>query len=66
MADDNCCPEFDPTPWDGKTFEWKDKKFSKASVFTFFYMPVNFGSVMRKLMKGIDAAGVGTPDYIGL
>ena len=66
MADDDCCPEFDPTPWDGKTFEWKDKKFIKASVFTFLCMPVKFGSVMRKLMKTIDTAGVGTPDYLGL
>ena len=38
-----CCPKFNPEPWDGKTLEWKDKLFIKDKVFTFFYMPVNFG-----------------------
>lgn len=43
-----CCPKFDPAPWDGKVFKWKDKKFIKDHVSTIFYMPVNFGGVMQK------------------
>jgi len=48
-----CCPKFDPKPWDEKIFEWKGKKFIKGSVFTFFYMPINFGPVISRLMKKI-------------
>ncbi len=52
-----CCPQFDPFPWDNVNFEWNDKLFVKGSVCTFFYMPVNFGSVMIKLDKAISRAG---------
>ncbi|MEI6276229.1 MAG: hydrolase [Prolixibacteraceae bacterium] len=52
-----CCPKFDPIPWDNVNFEWNDKLFVKGSVCTFFYMPVNFGSVMIKLDKAISRAG---------
>ncbi|MFZ2026407.1 MAG: hydrolase [Microgenomates group bacterium] len=51
-----CCERFDPTPWDGKTVEWKDKKFIKDTVFTLFYIPLNFGSVMTRLVKKVDDA----------
>ncbi len=61
-----CCPKFDPALWDGKTFEWKDKKFIKDSVFTLFYMPVNFGSVMKKLDKKIRQENAVVPDNLGL
>lgn len=63
---DICCPEFDPIPWDGKVFEWKDKKFIKDSVFTIFYMPVNFGGVMRKLDKKVREANAEIPNGMGL
>ena len=52
-----CCPIFDPIPWDNSDFEWNNKLFVKGSVCTVFYMPVNFGSVMRKLDKKIREAG---------
>jgi hypothetical protein len=52
-----CCPKFDPIPWDGKTFEWASKKFIKDKVFTLFYMPMNFGSVMTRSVKKIEEAG---------
>jgi hypothetical protein len=52
-----CCPRFDPEPWDQKAFDWKEKRFVKESVFTLFYMPVNFGSVMKKLDKQVRSAG---------
>ena len=29
-----CCPQFNPTPWNEKTFTWKEKKFIKDNVFT--------------------------------
>jgi hypothetical protein len=49
-----CCPKFDPKPWDGKSFEWKNKKFVKDKVFCLFYIPLNFGQVMAKLMGKVD------------
>ena len=52
-----CCPEFNPALWDGKIVEWGNKKFIKDKVFTLFYMPINFGSVMTRLVKKIDEAG---------
>lgn len=61
-----CCPKFNPTPWDGKIFEWQNKKFVKEKVFTLFYMPINFGSVMKRVMTKIDKAGAKVPDYLGL
>lgn len=55
--DQICCPKFDPIPWNEKYFEWKDKIFVKSSICTFFYMPLNYGSVMKKLDKAITHAG---------
>ena len=61
-----CCPRFDPTPWDAKIFNWKEKKFIKDSVFTLFYMPLNFGNIMRKLDKTIRQANAEIPDSMCL
>ena len=56
-AQQECCPRFEPEPWDGKQFQWDKKRFIKAKVFTFLYMPVNFGGVMRKLALTVENAG---------
>jgi len=61
-----CCPRFDLAPWDGKTFDWKDKKFIKDKVFTLFYIPINFGQVMKRIMNKVEVARAQTPDYICL
>ena len=45
-----CCPKFDPAPWDGKILEWDNKRFIKGKVFTLFYMPINFGKVITKMV----------------
>ncbi len=61
-----CCPKFDPAPWDEKHHEWHGKKFIEDKVFTLFYMPINFGQVMTRMMKKVDAAGARTPEYLCL
>jgi len=61
-----CCPEFDPTPWDGMVHEWNNKKFIKDKVCTFMYMPMNFGAVMRRIIKKVDKAGAQIPDWLCL
>ncbi len=52
-----CCPRLDSGKWDEKNFDWKGKKFVKTRVFTLFYMPLNFGSVMKRMSKVVDGAG---------
>jgi hypothetical protein len=61
-----CCPEFDPIPWDGKTFDWNNKQFIKDKVFTLFYMPMNLGSVMKRFDRKVTAAGAIVPDWLCL
>jgi hypothetical protein len=61
-----CCPKFDPSAWDEKSFKWDNKKFVKDTVSTLFYMPVNFGSVITKLTNKVQKAGANMPDWLCL
>jgi len=61
-----CCPQFNPLPWEEKTFEWKDKKFIKDKVFTVFHIPVNFGAVIRSMNEKVEKAGATIPDWLCL
>lgn len=61
-----CCPKFDPEPWDDKLLHWDNKKFIKESVFTLFYMPINFGKAMIKLNKLVTDANAVIPDWLAL
>ena len=63
---DICCPRFDPELWDEIITVWEGKKFIKAKVCTVFYMPLNFGSVMRKLDSQLRKAGKSLGDSICL
>lgn len=61
-----CCPEFDPAPWGGKMSEWDKKKFIKDKVFTFFYMPIGFGALMKKLVEKVTRAEANMTDRLCL
>ena len=61
-----CCPPFDPAAWDDKIITWENKRFVKDKVCTVFFMPLNFGGVMRRLDKKIREAGATVPDNLGL
>jgi hypothetical protein len=61
-----CCPQFDPAPWDAKVFDWHNKRFIKDKVFTLFYMPVNFGAAMKRMNAKVEAAGAEMPDWLCL
>jgi hypothetical protein len=61
-----CCPRFNPEPWDKKVLEWKEKKFVKARVGTFFYIPLNFGNVITKTIEKIEKSGGKIPDNLCL
>lgn len=68
MNDQNqeCCPRFDPAPWDEKDLEWNNKKFIKGRVFTCFYMPLNFGGVITKMLAMAEKAGAHVEYSMGL
>jgi hypothetical protein len=61
-----CCPKFNPEPWHNTTFEWHNKLFIKDKVKTFFYMPLNFGAVMRRLDSLIKKNNAQIPDWLCL
>jgi hypothetical protein len=61
-----CCPEFNPAPWDDKVLEWNNKKFIKDRVFTLFFMPINFGQVVRRMTAKIDKSGAKAMDWMSL
>jgi hypothetical protein len=68
MNDKNteCCPEFIPAPWDDKIFQWNNKKFIKDKVFTLFYIPMNFGCVMKRFDVKMKKAGSQVPGSLVL
>ena len=61
-----CCPEFNPLPWQDSVIEWNDKKFIKDHVCTFSFMPLNFGTVMKRFDKKVTNAGASVPDWVCL
>lgn len=63
---EECCPKFNPKPWDGKIVEWKNKKFIQDKVFTIFYVPLNYGSVMKRIMTKTESAKAKCVDYMVL
>lgn len=66
QQEQECCPKLDPTIWDGVIHEWKEKKFLIGQVGTFFYMPLNFGSVIKKLNEKVDQANASITDWLCL
>ncbi|HET8731409.1 MAG TPA: hydrolase [Moraxellaceae bacterium] len=62
---DECCPLFDPVPWNGKVITWKDKTFVKDHVMSLFHVPLNYGAVMTRNIDSLRAAdALATPRLI--
>lgn len=57
---EQCCPRFDPEPWDEKTITWQAKRFVKDRVTSLFHIPLNYGAVMARNTSAINAAHAGT------
>jgi hypothetical protein len=58
-----CCPRFEPAPWDDKVITWEGKLFLQDRVASFLRIPLNFGAVMKRSMATIEAAGA-IPDQM--
>lgn len=61
-----CCPPFDPSKWDKKTFVFKDKLFIKFETKSFLYVPINMNGVMTKVMTDVDREKAGNQEYLML
>jgi hypothetical protein len=61
-----CCPRFDPQPWDKREIAWENRKFIKDRVRSFLHIPLNFGSVMKRNVARIEAAGAKPDNMIVL
>ncbi|MBU1221164.1 hypothetical protein KKF34_04100 [Myxococcota bacterium] len=61
-----CCPEFNPEPWNEKEIIWENKKFLSDRVRSFLHIPLNFGSVMKRMVDKIEASNVKCEDMIVL
>ncbi len=59
-----CCPKFTPEPWDEKEIVWENKKCVSDRVTSFLHIPLNFGQVMKRIMKKIDASNVAYEDIV--
>lgn len=57
MQPEECCPRFDPAPWDEKVVTWQDRTFVKDRVTSLFHIPLNYGAVMARNLEPLKAAG---------
>ncbi len=65
MNNENCCcPKFNPAPWDEKEITWENKKFAQDHVVSFLHIPLNFGSVLKRISKKMEASNIKSEDMI--
>jgi hypothetical protein len=65
MQEENeCCPKFDPQPWEGVTHEWKDKIFIQDSIKQFMHMPLpgQYHKVIGRMWAEAEKYQVATTD----
>ncbi len=57
--DQECCPKFDPEPWDAKTNVWTNKLFIRDYLPQFLHMPLPsmMGKVIGRMWKKAQDAG---------
>jgi hypothetical protein len=53
---DECCPLFDPDPWNERILTWENRRFVKDRVTSFLHIPLNFSAVMKRNVGVINAA----------
>jgi hypothetical protein len=55
-SSDICCPELKPDRFQGKTHVWKGKLFLQDKVLQFVHIPLNMGTVVKRMFKKIENA----------
>ncbi len=63
MNKDICCPKFNPKPFNGREVTLENKLFVKNNVCCFFHIPLNFGSVITKMMAKVKENKAEMDDY---
>ena len=67
MGDENeCCPTFDPGPWQERIVALDGKKFVQDRVRSFLRIPLNFGATMVRNLAAIRQAGAEAQDMLVL
>lgn len=61
-SETGCCPRFDPSGWDEETFELDERLFARVMTRSFLHIPLNIGSVFKKIHARILAAEAQTRD----
>lgn len=61
-----CCPEFDPVTWDNLDLHFRDKRFVWVRTRSFFYIPLDMGSVFGRTWKAIKEAGADEAEFVVL
>jgi hypothetical protein len=61
-----CCPPFDPNPWNEQEVVWDGKLVLRTHVRCLFHIPLNFGGVMRRVMAKIAEASAAAEEIIVL
>ncbi|MFC1615897.1 hydrolase [Patescibacteria group bacterium] len=65
-SETDCCPKFDPDPWDDKKIVFDNKQFVQANTFNLFHIPLNMGRVITKTWKAIQDAEADLDEYLML
>lgn len=66
QTNEECCVKFSPELWDQKEFTWQNKLFLKDTVPQIFHIPVNFGKVVTRMWKKIEAADAKPKEFLML
>ena len=66
VKNEECCPKFNPGPWDEKEITWESKIFVTDRVRSLFHIPLNFAGVMKRNVALIGEAGAKSSDMIVL
>jgi len=63
MSKDDCCPKFDPKPWEEKTHNWNNKPFVRETIPQIFHIPIfwMYGAAVTRMWKRVQEAGA-APD----
>lgn len=65
-SETKCCPKFNSAPWDKQTFKFENKLFVKGETFSLFHIPLNFGSMMKKVWGAVQKAKAQSDEYLML